>query len=60
MVNVSGEVYGTIKRIFDTGANDVIVVEGERERLIPWTMGDAIKTVDLASGRVMVDWDADF
>ena len=31
-----------------------------RERLIPWTMNNAIIAVDLEQGVIEVDWDADF
>lgn len=60
VANLCGDAFGTIKRVFDTGANDVIVVKGGRERLIPWIMGDVIKAVDFQSGTVTVDWGADF
>lgn len=50
---------GQIKDVFATGANDVLAVQGERERLIPF-IGQVIKEVDLAAGKMLVDWDADF
>ncbi|MES9976437.1 MAG: ribosome maturation factor RimM, partial [Candidatus Thiodiazotropha sp.] len=31
-----------------------------RERLIPYTKGEAIREVDLEHGRIIVDWDPDF
>jgi 16S rRNA processing protein RimM len=34
-------------------------VQGERERLIPYTR-DAVKSVDLKARVMRVDWDADF
>jgi len=60
VIGEGGQSFGTIARIFDTGANDVIVVKGDRERLIPWLMGDVVKAVDLESGTVTVDWAADY
>lgn len=50
---------GEIKDVFATGANDVLVVQGERERLIPFT-AQAVQSVDLAARCMLVDWDADF
>jgi 16S rRNA processing protein RimM len=44
----------------ETGANDVLVVRGERERLIPWVQGSVVMTVELVSGTIHVDWDADY
>ncbi|MCF6354097.1 MAG: ribosome maturation factor RimM [Candidatus Polarisedimenticolaceae bacterium] len=51
---------GVIDHLFETGANDVIVVKGERERLIPYLWQDVIQSVDLKAGVMIVDWDADF
>jgi len=51
---------GVISHLFDTGANDVMVVKGERERLIPYLWKQVVKQVDLEAGRMLVDWDPDF
>jgi len=51
---------GTIRNMLATGANDVMVVQGERERLIPFVDGTYVKCVDLEQGLVVVDWDPDF
>jgi 16S rRNA processing protein RimM len=58
--NLEGVDLGVVSHLFETGANDVMVVEGDRERLIPYTKGEAVKEVDLEAGRILVDWDADF
>ncbi len=61
--NREGIELGTVRRLMETGANDVLVVsldEGGREHLVPWTPGRAILQVDLQNGRIDVDWDADF
>ena len=59
VVNVLGQDLGVVARIFETGANDVLVVQGERERLIPFVAA-VIQKVDLASGIIRVDWGADY
>ena len=59
VVNVQGEVLGKVTDLLETGANDVLVVEGERERLLPFT-AQVILKVDLAAGRINVDWGADY
>lgn len=59
VVNLEGFELGTVSHLFETGANDVMVVRGERERLIPY-VADAIHDVDLDAGVVRVDWDKDF
>jgi len=60
VTNQDGQELGLIKSLFATGANDVMVVGGERERLIPFVLHGYVKQVDLQAGRVTVDWEADF
>ena len=60
VVNRQGVSLGRIREMMATGANDVMVVEGERERLLPFLPGHFVDEVDLAGGRVLVDWDPDF
>jgi 16S rRNA processing protein RimM len=59
VVNLEGVEFGTVSHLFETGANDVVVVQGERERLIPY-IKDVVKSVDLTTRVLHVDWDADF
>jgi 16S rRNA processing protein RimM len=60
VVTVDGVPLGKVSHLFATGANDVLVVRGERERLIPYVTGQFVKKVDLDAGRITVDWDVDF
>jgi 16S rRNA processing protein RimM len=60
VVNLQGVELGRVSHLFETGANDVLVVLGERERLIPYTWGEAVREVDLEAGRMTVDWDPEF
>ena len=66
VINTEGVELGTVVRVMETGANDVLVVgAGEagkrnREHLVPWTPGQAVLEVDLEMGLIRVDWDADF
>ncbi len=57
---LGGVELGRVSYLFETGANDVVVVKGERERMIPYTWGEAIRRVDLAAGLMLVDWDPEF
>ena len=60
VTTADGEVLGRVDRMMETGANDVMVVTGERERLIPWITDSVVRVVDLDEGRITVEWDADF
>ena len=65
---------GPVSRLFETGANDVVVIKDERELaatengvpsatrevLVPWLVPDVIKEVDVESRVITVDWDPDF
>jgi len=67
--------FGLIVDVFETGANDVIVVkqddikqaatdkaavkEKPQERLLPFT-ADVVLEVDIKAKTMLVDWDADF
>jgi len=51
--------FGKITELFATGANDVMVVKGERERLVPY-IDRVVLEVDLSGKRMVVDWDAEF
>lgn len=60
VLNQDGAVLGHIKEMLATGANDVMVVSGDRERLIPFVMDIYVTSVDLVQGWVKVDWDPEF
>jgi 16S rRNA processing protein RimM len=51
---------GVVDSLLETGANDVLIVKGERERVIPFLLGQTIINIDLDVGRMVVDWDPDF
>jgi 16S rRNA processing protein RimM len=57
---LSGCDLGRVERLQETGANDVLVVQGDRERLIPYVPGRYVVRVDLDGRRIVVDWDSDF
>jgi len=59
VVNEVGIELGRVSHLLETGANDVMVVRGERERLLPY-ISSVVKKVDLVAGEIHVDWDADF
>jgi 16S rRNA processing protein RimM len=57
---VEGVALGTVDHLFDTGANPVLVISGERERLVPFVTDQYVKSVDFEAGLIVVDWDPDF
>ncbi len=66
VTNLQGEILGTVSGLLETGANDVLVVQptahscDQRERLIPYLMGQVVKQVSLNDVSLTVDWDIDY
>ena len=53
-VTVSGDTLGTVKELFRTGGTEVLVIEGEREYLVPFA--ESICTdVDIENKRIVID-----
>jgi 16S rRNA processing protein RimM len=60
VVNLQSKVLGTVDHLMETGANDVLVIKGDKEHLVPFVLDEFIKEVDLKNKKMLVDWDADF
>ncbi|MCP9758122.1 ribosome maturation factor RimM [Aquitalea sp. S1-19] len=60
VVNQEGVLLGKVKNLLETGANDVLVLADDgKERLLPF-VDQVVLNVDLAAGRISVDWGVDF
>ena len=57
---IHGLALGEVSHLFATGANDVLVVRGERERLLPFVWDQVVHAVDFEAEVIRVDWDPDF
>lgn len=55
-----GASLGTVDHLMATGGNDVLVLRGATERLVPFVLGAVIKRVDLEQGLIEADWPLDF
>jgi 16S rRNA processing protein RimM len=60
VVTPGGERLGVVDHLVATGANDVLVLAGRPERLIPFVHGAVIRSVDLAAGLIVADWSPEF
>lgn len=60
VVNLGGVKLGVVDSLMETGANDVLVVQGEKEHLIPFVEKEFIHDIDLENRKITVDWEADF
>lgn len=59
VVTLEGVELGSVVQLFNNGANDVIVIRGERDRYLPYAP-EVVREVDLEGGRMRVDWDPEF
>ena len=57
---VDGVSLGQVSRLIETGSNDVLVVSGERERLVPLLWDSVVTQIETQEGVIVVDWDPDF
>lgn len=60
VLGTDGTEYGVVAQLLETGANDVLVVKGDRERLIPFVLEQVVTRIDLEKGELRVDWNPDF
>ena len=58
-VNREGVELGRVDSLLEGGAQDVLVIKGKREHLIPFVAAFVGK-VDLAGGTIEVDWGEDY
>lgn len=59
VVNIHGIELGKVASFVATGANDVMVVQGDKEHLIPY-ISSVVISVDPEKGVITVDWDENF
>ena len=59
VVTLTGKRLGRVVDICETGANDVLVVEGDKRRSIPFVMDEVISQVDPDGAVITVDWEWD-
>ncbi len=60
VINQDGINLGVVSHLFETGSNDVLVIKGEKEHLIPYLPGDYVLGVDLEKKLIHVQWDTNF
>lgn len=60
VITESGCFLGKVSGLMETGANDVLEVQGDRNRLVPFVRDQYIKDVSFEEGRIVVDWDPEF
>lgn len=60
VINHQGQVLGNVIEMLPTGANDVLVVQGEKRHLIPYLPGQFVIDVNASRRLITVDWDMDF
>ncbi len=59
VVRRDGVELGRVAYLLETGAHDVMVIEGDPERLVPFVKDEVVLDVDVAAGVIRVDWEWD-
>lgn len=57
VINKNGAILGKVIYLMATGANDVLVVKGDKEIAIPYIFDDVILSIDLTKQEIHVDWE---
>ena len=57
VIHKDGQELGKVAYLLATGANDVLVVKGDKEILIPFVTGQYVQDVNLTEGVIRVDWE---
>jgi len=66
VLTVDGALLGKVSHLMETGSNDVLVIKkcagslDAKERLVPYLLEQVVKSVDIDSGQIVVDWDPEF
>ena len=60
VVSTSGAKLGTLSSVTSNGAQDVMVVTGGRDRLIPFVSGPIVKSVDPVAKQIVVEWEPEY
>ena len=60
VVTTEGIDLGVVDHLLETGSNDVLVVKGDRERLVPYIREQVVTHIDLEKRIIEVDWDPEF
>ncbi|ABL02695.1 16S rRNA processing protein RimM [Candidatus Ruthia magnifica str. Cm (Calyptogena magnifica)] len=59
VINKAKIILGKVSNLVDTGSNNVLVINGEREHWVPYISPFLIK-VDIDNQIILVDWDENF
>ena len=60
VVTAEGEPLGRLDYVFETGGHDVMVVDGDRQHLIPFVQDKVVREVRLEQRVIVVNWDPTF
>ena len=60
VITKQGEKLGQVNHMMETSANDVMVVIGDKRRLIPFVIEQIVVSVDLKKQEIIVDWDPSY
>jgi 16S rRNA processing protein RimM len=57
VIDQHGNILGKVIYLIETGANDVLVVKGDKEIAIPYLPGSVVLNIDAEKQIILVDWE---
>lgn len=57
---LGGAPLGVVDHLIATGGHDLLVLAGPAQRMIPFVVGEVIRSVDLDAGVIVADWSPEF
>ena len=55
-----GSVLGDVSEVLENGAQDILVIEGEKRHMVPFVQGPLVKSVDVEKKEILVAWSAEY
>ncbi len=56
-IGTTGNSLGVVDHLFETGANDVLVIKQDGKEVLVPCVSDVVRQVDLNKGIIELDWD---
>ena len=57
VIKADGHKLGIVDNLFSTGANDIMLVKGDKDYYVPFIMNNTVISVSLKTGTIQINWD---
>ena len=60
VITIQGNLLGEVQQVLETGASEVLVINGQKQHMVPLVLDRYVKKIDFKQKLVTVDWDPEF